>query len=89
MNLQIYIIFFLPEIEKIRNPIFSIIWACRLRRQRPVPSPRPKAVMPQSCKRSFLRSLFCSSGTSAFVLAGFPPTASRGGQFVRALHKII
>ena len=39
-------------------------WACRLRRRRPVPSPRPGVVCPQSHKKSFLRSLFCGSGTS-------------------------
>ncbi len=39
-----------------------IIWACRLRRRRPVPSPQPVVVCPQSHKKSFLRSLFCGSG---------------------------
>ena len=54
-------------------------WACRLRRRRPVPSPRPGVVCPQSHKKSFLRSLFCGSGTSPPDLAGFPPTTSRCG----------
>ncbi len=53
-----------------------IIRACRLRRRSPAASPRPQAVCSQSCKKSFLRSLFCSSehiglrpcGLSAYVL---------------------
>jgi len=68
-----------PRRPIILNIIIIFIRACRLRRRFSAPSLRPQAVLPQSCKKSFLRSLFCSSGTSAYVLAGFPPTTSRGG----------
>ncbi len=56
-----------------------MIRACRLRRRPPAASPRPAAVCSQSCKRSFLRSLFFSSGTTAYVHSGFPPKSSCGG----------
>jgi len=46
------------------------IWACRLRRRSPAPSPQPVVVWPQNCKRSFLRSLFCSSVHIASRLCG-------------------
>ncbi len=68
-----------------RSFIF-FMWACRLRRRSPAPSPRPEAVCSQSCKKSFLRSLFCSSGTSASVLAGFPPATSREGNGKMKFH---
>ena len=52
-----------------RSFIF-FMWACRLRRRSPAPSPQPVVVWPQSCKRSFLRSLFCSSVHIASRLCG-------------------
>jgi len=52
-----------------RSFIF-FMWACRLRRRSPAPSPQPVVVWLQNCKRSFLRSLFCSSVHIASRLCG-------------------
>ena len=61
--------------------IFIFIRACRLRRRRPVPSPQPVVVWPQSHKKSFLRSLFCGSVHIASRLCGlstYAPHAADG-----------